>query len=684
MPVRLPQRISSCHLTLACGDAGREKSVNRSIIAALAGFIVSSAFAQAPEDVIVVTATRFPERRLDAPVGMTVITAGEIARDTARTLPELLARLGGLYVRNNSGSPDLQIDLRGFGITGDQNTLVLLDGVRLNENDLSSTKLSAIPLQSIERVEILRGSGAVLYGGGASGGTINIITKGPRPGRKEADIFAGAGSYGTGEARGSVNLAGERFGALFSGSHLESNNYRFNNRVRQDNATGDVRFTGEAGSLAVKFGSDSQRLQLPGVRDENQLASNPRGTATPGDWSTRDGNFVTLLGRHRAGDLELAADLGYRDQVATANFASFSSYNDTRLHALSFSPRLRWEVAPLAMRSSLVLGADWSNWDYNRRIAASPADLSNPLARSTAAQGNGAFYAQYNAQVTDAAKLTLGWRTQRVRDELVQAGFFSSTQSQARRLHAGEIGLQYALSPAWLLFGRAGTSFRVATVDDNGFTASGNLLEPQTARQREIGAEYRGDGLKLRASAYDMAINNEIYFSPIVVPFGANTNLSPTRRDGMELFASVRASSELELSGNLIFQAAKFRYGVYGGIDVAGRDVPLVPRALANLRAAWRIAPGTRLTAALSHVGRQRYDNDQDNTFARLMPAYTLTDLKLSHEARGWILSASINNLLDKKYYSYAIVNSFNCATPVCAYPQAGRTFFASAEYAFR
>ena len=180
--------------------------------------------AQPSDDAVVVTATRFPERRLDAPVGMMVITARDIARDTARTLPEVLAHLGGLYVRDNSGSPDRQLDLRGFGITGDQNTLVLLDGVRLNENDLSSTKLSAIPLQSIARIEILRGSGSVLYGGGAAGGTINIITKGPRADTKEASLFAGAGSNGTLDARARVNLAGERPGALASRSPNGSDN----------------------------------------------------------------------------------------------------------------------------------------------------------------------------------------------------------------------------------------------------------------------------------------------------------------------------------------------------------------------------------------------------------------------------------------------------------------------------
>jgi len=68
-------------------------------------------------DPVVVTATRFPEDRLDAPVGMTVISAEDIAKSTARTLPEILSQQGNIVIRNTTGSPDQQVDLRGFGVT---------------------------------------------------------------------------------------------------------------------------------------------------------------------------------------------------------------------------------------------------------------------------------------------------------------------------------------------------------------------------------------------------------------------------------------------------------------------------------------------------------------------------------------------------------------------------------------
>src|SRR5919201_4980514 len=149
--------------------------MRRLIAGLLTGTFVSLSVAQ--KDVVVITATRFADSRRDLPVGVTVITADDIRKSASSNLGDILAQYGLLQIRDLAGTQNPQLDLRGFGVTGDQNTLVLLDGLRLNEADLESAQLSAIPLESIERIEIVRGSGAVLYGAGATGGTINIITR---------------------------------------------------------------------------------------------------------------------------------------------------------------------------------------------------------------------------------------------------------------------------------------------------------------------------------------------------------------------------------------------------------------------------------------------------------------------------------------------------------------------------
>src|SRR6478672_8659794 len=116
---------------------------------------------------VVITATRFAQPAQEIPIGVSIITDEQIMRSGVNTLPQLLARQPGITVRDNSGSPDQSVDMRGFGITGDQNTLVMVDGQRLSENELTTARWSTIPLSAIDRIEILRGSGAVLYGANA-------------------------------------------------------------------------------------------------------------------------------------------------------------------------------------------------------------------------------------------------------------------------------------------------------------------------------------------------------------------------------------------------------------------------------------------------------------------------------------------------------------------------------------
>jgi len=655
-------------------------------VAALAAFALP-VYSQ-NEDAIVVTATRFSEPLRAVPIGVRVISAADIAASAASTLPELLSKFGGAHVRDNSGSPDKQVDLRGFGITSDQNTLVLVDGVRINQNDIAATRLSSIPLQSIERIEILPSGGAVPYGGGATGGTIHIITKGPNPGARSAIASLEVGSYGLADGRVSANFGGERISLAVHANHVETDGYRKNNRLRQDNLLGDLRFGDASAHVGVKLGSDWQRLRLPGVRDEQQLISDRRSATTPNDYSFRDGDSATLYGRYVAGRAEFAANLSHRGQIAAIfNDGAFPLFGQTKLTDTAFSPRMRLSLEPLGVRSTLVAGVDVNDGDLNRRIAGSPAGLTAPLAENTATQRGHGIYLQYQMRFDQGTSLDAGLRTQRVTDRLQTASIFGppTDLTQSRNLSAHDLALRHNFSNSVALFARAGRSFRLATVDDNGQTSTGQLLLPQTADHRDIGIEFAPAGLRLRASYYHIDLENEIYFSPLAFAPGAffpgaNVNLSPTRRTGAEFSASWNAAQSLELSGYLNLQSAKFRTGIYGGVDVSGRDVPLVPRSLAALRASWRPLPATQVNAALRFVGRQRFDNDQANQFARLIPSYALADLNFSYTQGAWRFATGVRNLFDKKYISYGIINNFNCATPSCGYPEPGLTVFASAE----
>lgn len=649
----------------------------RGVAAALAATVCCAFAADLPVTVgepVIVTATRFEDPAARFPIGVQVITEEDIKRSTATTVPGLLRQLPGIRTRDNSGSPNVQVDMRGFGIFGDQNTLVLLDGVRISENEQTTVNWSGIPLSAIERIEILRGSGAVLYGGGATGGTINIITKAPRSGQRSASIYGGAATYGTSEAGVNANLAGDNAGLRFNASYLDTDNYRDNNELRQKNALADLRWTGDRASLSLKAGADDQKLRLPGALSEAQIAANPRQAATPQDFSNRTGGFLNVGGEWGIGAGNLAANLGYREKNIHASIIGSPIDSDTNVW--SFSPRLKLPHALGGWQHNLVVGLDWDDWSFENRTS-----VFGLLRQPDAFQRNNAVYLQNTTALGEAWSLAVGGRLHKVEYGVTDLANPAQSDTRKRDLSAYEIVARYRVSAALAAYGKFGYSFRVPNVNDvyNLFTGVVSLLEPQTSHDREIGLDLRHGPGAYRFALYQMDLNNELFFDP-----GAfiNRNLPPTRRYGLEAEGRWRPAGPLDFFLNYAYAVSEFRSGSFGGVPIAGNEVPLVPRHAANAGAGWAFAPRARADVVASYVGEQVFDSDETNTFGRKMPAYTVVDFKLTYDNRSWLLGAGVKNLFNEKYFSYGVFDSF---TPTFfAYPAPERAFFVTVQYAFR
>src|SRR5690349_6361698 len=161
-------------------------------------------------DEIVVTASRVEQRAEEVPAHVTVLTRSDVERSPARTLDDVLRQVPGFSLFRRAGSvvahPTTQgVSLRGIGPSGGSRTLVLVDGVPLNDPFGGWVAWSRVPLASVDRVEVVRGGGANLWGSSALGGVIQVLTASPeeRGLRAEAEI----GNRGT--ASGAV-VAGHR------------------------------------------------------------------------------------------------------------------------------------------------------------------------------------------------------------------------------------------------------------------------------------------------------------------------------------------------------------------------------------------------------------------------------------------------------------------------------------------
>jgi iron complex outermembrane receptor protein len=647
-------------------------------------------------ELVIVTPNRFVASPENSTVDVTVITADDIEQSAAKTLPELLSLQAGIQVRSNDGTPDMAIDLRGFGMTGNQNTLVLLDGQPLNDIQLTSIRWSAIPLESIDRIEIMNGSGSVLYGGGATGGTINIITK--HPGKEmRGNAGIGLGSYDTREWQLALSGSGDSVGMRVTASGMDSSNYRANNDFAQKSLEADLRTSMGHGDAIIKFGADVQNLRYPGTRTVdpsigmNELVTDPRGTSTPLDYGKRDSGHASIGTVQQVDFARLAGELSYRDTKQQAYYAAYGeSYLDTDLDLLSFTPRVKMPYRFGSSGNELIVGADLADWDYDSIRSTSPTALGTPTAHIMATQSNRALYAQNTTQFDSNTKVTFGIRSQRVdyqaSDTVNPAPYASGKQGHTA--NAYELGLRYGLNKNLSLFGRIGRSFRIATVDEifdqygGGFPLYDSkitILEPQTSLDIETGFDYKSVGDRVRAALFQMNLNNEIHYNAITF---TNMNLAPTRRYGLELEGAHNFTDTLEITAAYSYTVAKFREGIYGGVNVSGNDIPLVPRHRLALSSSWKISEQDNLDANAMYVGEQHFDNDQANTYGENMPAYTTVDLKLSHREGSWLLAAALNNLFNRHYFTYGIAST---STPgkYNAYPMQERNISLNAKYNF-
>ncbi len=674
--------------------------------------LTASAFAQdsqAPLPTINVDASRLASINIVG-ASTSVITAENIARSPGQTVQDVLATVPGVQLQNLYGGVNgarSAVDLRGFGAFAAQNTLVLINGRRVNDLDLQGVDLSRIPLQSIERIEVTRGnSGAVLYGDNAIGGVINIVTKTGAGSDKPMAmrIEGGVGSFNQklGNFSATTNY-GPWSTAAFANT-VQSDGYRVNNRLNQQNAVGEIRYTTPDLSAFFNIAGDNQRLGLPGDRSTryflgnvNQLVTDPRGTSNPYDYGNQQGiNATTGFTKTLWTGAELIVDGGVRSKKQQADFygdplAPFPRYVDSTLQTWSITPRLSMKNSIFGFTSNVLTGIDYYNADYasdrSQAIGVAPIHAYN-LNQQTVAG-----YWQHTTGLLPSTDVSYGGRIQRTsidaRDVLnLSAPGASIFDTQHVPLntdqtnHAWHVGIEHRFNDIFAVFGRAASAFRTPNVDERigvGPDANGNAnfsLRTQTSHDLEAGFRIRGRDFELQTSFFDMRLKNEIHFDPV---FFVNRNLDPTHRYGSETSATLRLSDSVRLKGGFAYIRAVFSEGQF-----AGNDVPLVSPLTGSAGVSWDIwQKYLTFDAVVRAWSSRRFDNDQAN-FQPLIPANATLDLKISGEYDRFFWSFSVNNVLDVHYYDYGVASANLLNVGVFnAYLLPGRTYLLKAGMTF-
>ncbi|HEX5126554.1 MAG TPA: TonB-dependent receptor [Rhodocyclaceae bacterium] len=619
----------------------------------------SKAFADTMLDPVVVTATRFAEANSAAPTSVTVIDHDEIESSPGLTIVDVLKTRAGIDVRSLYGplAVDASVDLRGFGETATSHTLVLLDGIRLNPIDLGSIAWDSIPLEHVQRIEIIRGGGSVLYGDRAVGGVINIITD--KSGRKSASVITTLGSYGYKSAEADIAGQGPGYYQL-NVKQGSTNGWRRNNETDQQIINAKVGHIYDAGhSWQLDASYFAQSYGLPSGISEDDFKNDPRKTDTPNDWAKHDGYRVRPSGAWVFSDtLRAEGEVGL-EQIHS-EFNNFG-FRDNTVQTVSVTPRVKWQHGLGTLRSETVMGVDSYVSNLHTDIAGAP---DTPIFDTVKVdQTSSALYANNQTWLTERWVTSAGVRWQRVE----QTATDQASNEQLDNNHEktiGELGLSGFLNSRWRVFGKVAQVFRFANTDElTTFSGLGSAVRPEQGTLVQSGTEWRNANMGTQLSVYDMKLTDEIAYNVVTMQ---NENLARTRHAGLEWDGDWRMSDAFALRAGYAFTRAVFRAG-----DDIGKNIPLVPRHHASAILTWK-KDAWSASMTTNYVGARQFGSDTANVAPKL-PPHTTADVLASYSWAHWKASAQIRNLFDKRYADTAFVNYY--------YPADGRELFVSLRY---
>jgi len=567
-------------------------------------------------DQVVVTATRTAQTQDQTLAAITVIDRAEIERLQPLSLPDLLTGRPGISIANNGGpGKSTSVFMRG---TESDHVLVLVDGIKIGSATSGGASLQDIPVEQVERIEIVRGPFSSLYGSEALGGVIQIFTRRPQ----------GAFSPNASAGIGSQNLQRLSAGASGRAKDAEHGGWYVINAAHE-NTDGINAYRGTRNFDPDKDGYRNNSLTLQGgyrfseTWDADVRAFRAEGNNEyDGSLNNEADTVQQVIGgrvRYVPGErLKFTASLGSSADLSE-NFLDgvYSSTFDTRRELGSLQADI--DIAT----GLLTLGFDWlgdkvnSNTDYAR---------DRRINRGVFGQWQQAFGTQ-------------------------------SLQVSARRDDDSQFGGETTGSVLWgwnftrslRLSASYGTAFKAPTFNELYFPGYGNPdLGPETSRSFELGLRGEHDWGNWSLNAFDAKIDDLIAFDSTLGPMGGPNNIDRARIQGVEATAGATWFG-WNLRGSLTWLDPR-NDGNNANHD---RILPRRAKETGRIDADRRFG---RFSVGASVIGiGERYDNLANTT---RLAGYGLTDVRAGFAITdAWSVQASLNNAFDKRYETAALYN---------------------------
>lgn len=571
------------------------------------------------------------------PSNVSVMTQDDIAATGARMLDEALDHLLSADVARAGtlGSPST---LRLRGVPSSAQTQVVVDDRPAGGTSVQSTDVSQIPVDMIERIEVVRGAAAMLYGANTIGGVVHVITKRHAGEQARSSIAIDARSFKTQIYRADLGVAGGGFDGYVNAGRYFTDGFQENARAENTNVFGRGGYSFANGA---RVSAD--------VSHVNHDAGDPRGTLVPLDqWDGKKERPAADPTRRLEQDTNAArfkaeTPLGGAASVQTT---FYGSDQDLRAFPAAGAPAssdqnnlIVGNDTRVAFRGGLLLGGSYQREE-----------------QETAGAG-AAHVTDWGAYLQQSVTLGAWDLIPAVR--LDQHGSFGHIVNPrfTAVFRAGE---------DWTLSANAARSFRAPSFAELFFRSpafNGNPdLRPETAWTYDLGAARRvSDTRVVRLTGFHTRIRERI-----AATAASYVNAPRAEVSGAELESAARFGPLTETLNYAYHRALGSSLASSGFVALR-----LTPRHLANYRLDWRLPRDFTLSNSVQYVHSQ---HEFDDLGGIKLPSYTLWNVRLSKRILGAELYAAVDNLTDKRYAEAFGAHPVTSATTLL--PQPGRTYW--------
>jgi len=593
-------------------------------------------------DEILVTATRLPTPDVLAPYASEVHTRYMIEQSGSSTLYDYLSQHSSVQVQPSFGNKFTpRIDMRGYGIgDGHQNIVLTLDGRRMNNIDMSSPLIGAIPLADIERIEVTKGSGSVMFGDGATAGSIQIITRS----HEGVSVQGAVGNFGLLAGTVTAGLKRDRVSLSASTDYYGSDGCSEKDPSDHTDAVSNRTWRGGVALRPMdrlKLGLDlaSTRIDARYVSPLTlaQFESNPAQVGS-NPWTIPANAYThqkleSDLWRVSAGlelNREWSLTASHSAENKISDFITSSYKTDYDYAADDLALQYRGEHVDLSMGMQRFKG---------RRLD------RNGWADNDSGKKNTGWYAQARYR-TGGTSISAGARKENAAytyKPIVGAGL-----GDKHDLDAWDIGVNHQLSAQLTLFANYNQAFQAPDIDrffnfGGGFNG---FIDPAKSRTLNLGLNRVTATNRLKFTLFRADVDNEIFYNAATF---TNTNLDQTHKYGLELQDIWRVSEPLTIHLNYNYTRAIIDHDNDGGGAYNGKTLPGVPRHSVNLGLTYKLSGASSINLSQSWRSTAYAAEDFANTFTQKQSAYLSTDIAWRYRLKSYEIFASVDNLFEHK-----------------------------------